>query len=165
MLRYRNKPPRRPKPKPVAKAAPRPGSDKFQMDGAYGMLFGLFGALIVARLVIGAAAGSTQIATVGDRLEFNSATIAPVLGALEVPARLITDPWAPAGAACSLNIAAMSHPGGALTVMAVRPDGVMLSWAGGETSSATADCHDSTEAVLVTDTDYATLLKALSPKH
>jgi hypothetical protein len=165
MLRYRHKPPRRPAQKPTAKAAPRPLGEHFNLGGAYGLLIGLFGVLAAARIIIALAAGASQIATVGDRLAVNPASVSPVAQALAVPARQVADPWAPPGAACRLSLAAMQHPGGTLTVMAVRQDGVMLSWAGGATAPGQADCHAGATPLLVADADYSLLLAAQPAKH
>jgi len=58
----------------------------------------------------------------------------------------------------------MSNPGGALTVMAVRADGVLLSWAGGATSTK-ADCRRANQPILISADDYEALLKTQFPKH
>jgi hypothetical protein len=129
------------------------------------MLIGLFAVLAAARIIIAIAASTSHIATVGDRLAVNPASVSPVSRSLVVPARQVSDPWAPPGAACSLNLAAMQRPGGSLTVMAVRPDGVMLSWAGGATASGAADCHAAGTPVLVADSGYSSLLMAQPAKH
>jgi hypothetical protein len=155
MLRYHNKPPRRRKPR--AKAA----KPRWQLDGAHGMLIGLLIALTALRMTV-AFTVPASVATVGDRVNLGPAN--PILGSLIIPARALGNPFASPGGFCSLDVNGMSHPGGAFTVMAVRADGVMLSWAGGATS-AQADCRSKNQAILISANDYEALLKAQFPKH
>jgi hypothetical protein len=157
MRRYQNNDPRRRR-KPAAKAAP--ASPPALGRSAAPALIGLVATLLIARLVIGIAAA----ATVGDRLQFGPATAPrPPLHEI-IPARRLANPFAQPGAPCKLDINAMSLAGGALTVFAVRPDGVMLSWAGGATAPG-ADCSTPDQQILVATNDYESLLKTQMPKH
>ena len=49
-----------------------------------------------------------------------------------------------------------------MTVLAVRQDGVMLSWAGGATALTSAACRGG-QSVLVADANYSQLLAAQKP--
>jgi hypothetical protein len=160
MLRYHNKPPRRPRPKARAKAAPSE-KPRWQPDSAHAALIGMFIALTALRITI-AFAVPASTATVGDRVELRPATTS--LNNLIIPARALSNPFARPGNFCTLDVNAMSNPGGALTVMAVRADGVLLSWAGGVTSTK-ADCRRANQPILISADDYEALLKTQFPKH
>ncbi len=160
MRRYHNKPPRRPRPKARAKAAPG-AKPRWQPDSSHAALIGMLIALAALRVTI-AFAVPAGAATVGDRVEFGPASTS--LDKLIIPARALGNPFARAGDFCSLDVSEMSNPGGALSVMAVRADGVMLSWAGGPTS-AKADCRRENQPILVSANDYEALLKTQFPKH
>jgi hypothetical protein len=156
MLRYHNKPPRRQKPR--AKAVQ--GKPRWRVDGSYTTLIGLLIVLAALRVTVAFALPGGGPA-VGDRVQFDAASIAPKL---VVSAREVADPFARPGNSCTLDVNEMSHPGGALSVMAVRSDGVLLSWAGGATS-AKADCRSGNQPILISADDYEALLKAEFPKH
>jgi len=158
MLRYRNKPPRRRKPR--AKAGPG-AKPRWQPDSSHPALIGMLIALTGLRITI-AFAVPAGAATVGDRVELGRATTS--FDNLVIPARALSNPFASPGNFCTLDVNAMAHPGGALTVMAVRADGVLLSWAGGATS-AKADCRRANQPILISENDYEALLKTQFPKH
>jgi len=158
MRLYHNKPPRRRKPRANAATGAKP---RWQPDGSVASLIGLLVALTALRITI-AFAVPAGVATVGDRMELGPATTSVVN--LIIPARALGNPFARPGDFCSLDVNEMSHPGGAISVMAVRMDGVMLSWAGGPTS-AKADCRNAGAQILVSASDYEALLKTQFPKH
>jgi hypothetical protein len=155
MRRYHNKP-LRPKQKPPAKP-------RFRFDSEFSALIGLIIVLIVVRLGV-AVAGPAGIATVGDRLLFGASTVPAPMQSMVLPARVVADPFAAAAESCSLDVNEMSHPGGAMTVMAVRHDGVMMSWAGGATDTK-SDCRRVNKQILVSLNDYESLTKTQFPKH
>ncbi len=156
-----NQPRHRPA-KPAAKALPRrrPRQFRLRFDDAYLTLVLLLVIVTVARLAV--AALPTGIAAPGDRLVFGDGVGVP--RRVEVTAHRVAGVWAPPGAACVLDVATMSRRPGALTVLAVRPDGAMLSWAGGPTAPAHADCGGD-GLVLVAPADYLTLVQSRSPKR
>jgi hypothetical protein len=100
-------------------------------------------------------------AHVGDRIEVRVVPPASEQG-LVLPARIVSGPWAAAGRACRLNLARMARPGGAMTVMAVRGDGVMLSWAGGTTAAGRGNCQ-TPEKILLDKAAYQKLRQAEMP--
>ena len=116
----------------------------------------------VLSLFLNSAIGKVPVTQVGDVLEFYPNTISVTAPTTAVPARVIAGPAASPGASCTLDVSSMAIPGGAMTVMATRPDGVMLSWAGGATASKQASCR-SGEPVLVTNAGYERLQMAQKP--
>ena len=107
--------------------------------------------------------GKQPVAHVGDMLGFypNIASVTAPITA--VSARIVAGPGASPGHACTLDVSVMTEPGGAMTVTAVRSDGIVLSWAGGATASRQADCQDNKQ-VLVTNADYQRLQMARTPR-
>ncbi len=158
MRLYHNKP-RRPKPKTAARGDTQ--KQKVQVANASGALIGLLILLAWVRLSI-AAAGTGGAALVGDRVQIGAPAAA--FSDHVVAARALAGPFSPPGISCSLDVNEMAKPGGVLTVMAVRADGVMLSWAGGRTS-AESDCHRLDAPVLISVDDYDAISKAQLPKH
>jgi hypothetical protein len=163
MRRYHNKPHNKPPRPPKTKTAPRPSPEWF--DGVVGSLFGFFGALVGARLLLAALAAMPAIAAVGDRIPIGPASMPAGLTAPDIIVHEVTDPAAAAGPACRLNLAIMKHPGGVFSVLAVRPDGIVLSWAGGPTARGEDACATANESILVALNDYSLLLKRQSLKH
>jgi len=158
--------PRRAKPRAVA-AGHRPAQRKRQqphrrhwLDSAYGTLLLLLGLLAVARVAVGGPL--PPVAEPGDRIVFGVRATQPP--DIAIPAHSVAGVFAPAGAACVLNPATMAHRPGALTVIAARPDGVLLSWAGGPTASEAAGCA-ANATLLVTNTDYARLRDSQTVKR
>ena len=115
--------------------------------------------LTVMALFLNSIIGTEPVAHVGDMLEFYPNTVSITAPTTAVSARIVASPQASAGASCTLDVSSMASPGGAMTVMATRPDGVMLSWAGGATASRQANCR-SDEPVLVTNASYERLQRA-----
>ncbi len=162
MLRYQNKPPRRRVEKPVAKATTTTTVAAQRRDEAFNrrlrlgvtMFYGLAAAVVVvvalARTPI--AAASPQV---GDVLHISTAATGQGARLAMVPARLLAGPWAHPGLACWLDEAVMRQPGGALTVLAIRSDGIMLSWVGGDTARV-ASCPAPGQ-FLVSQADYEAL--------
>ncbi len=96
------------------------------------------------------------VAAVGDRIVFKPGMEVVPAAETVISARVVAGPWAPPARACRLNIRLMTHHFGALTVLAVRADGVMLSWAGGATAKA-GNCAPA-HKLLVGREDYVELL-------
>jgi hypothetical protein len=172
------KPPKRPHSKPVAKAiVQQPENSPFRKSADSTIkLVSAVASRVVSRLLVGMLvllallvfvrilAGSVQpVAQVGDMLGFYHGGVSVTAPNTVVQARLIAGPWAAPDRACTLNVSAMTKPGGTMSVMAVRADGVMLSWAGGATAAGGADCK-AAEQILVTDADYVRLQRALAPR-
>ncbi len=129
-------------------------------DSAYGTLLALLGLLAVARVAVGGTL--PPVAQPGDRIVFGA--LAGRSPDIAIPAHLVAGIFAPPGAACVLDPAAMAAQPGALAVIAARPDGVMLSWAGGPTAPAPASCA-ANATFLVNDIDYIRLRDSQSPKR
>ncbi len=133
-----------------------------RFDLAAKSLFGLIALLFIAGLWHGSATGVTPVAEVGDRLHFTHATASDTAALTAVPAQHVSDLWASPGGQCLLDVPTMMQPGGAMTVMALRADGVLLLWAGGATAPGPANCQGKDE-ILVSDANYARLEKAEAP--
>lgn len=158
MLRYDNKPPRRRVDRPVTKAvAVQRRTEELNRRARFG--FTLFYGL-AATVVVVSALARTPLATaaapqVGDVLHVTTTATAPGARLAEVPARLLAGPWGHPGLGCWLDESVMRQPGGTLTVLAVRADGVMLSWVGGDTARV-ASCPAPGQ-FLVSAADYGAL--------
>ena len=140
-------------------------------DAAFNALYGCTALLMLARLVSGAAF-TGPVAQVGDMVDFGAWRSSSFgIPRLIVAARVVgggdaASSWAPAGNACRLDVVLMTKLGSALTVLAVRPDGVLLSWAGTATSRGAGDCAPN-KTILVDDADYQRLAAAQvgNPAH
>jgi hypothetical protein len=157
MLRYDNRPPRRRVDKPVTKTiAAQRRTETLNRRARF--VFTLFYGLAAAVIVVSALA-KTPLAgaspQVGDVLHITTAATAPGARLAMVPARLLTGPLAHPGQGCWLDETVMRQPGGTLTVLAVRSDGVMLSWVGGDTARV-ASCAAPSQ-FLVSASDYNAL--------
>ncbi len=109
------------------------------------------------RLVSAAVAHPPPAATPGDIVPITR--VANWMSSVNhVDARNLSSAFARPGSACSLQIGRMAQHGGDLTVLAVRPDGVMLSWAGGPTAAPAQACAGGETGILVSDADYRSLL-------
>lgn len=82
-----------------------------------------------------------------------------------IPARLLASAWVRPGKSCILDLGYMARPGGALTVLAVRPDGVMADWAGGQTAPDDDACRQGRGGILIPSGEYRALLTSLMPRH
>jgi len=102
-------------------------------------------------------------AQVGDMLKLSPAAVPPRAMASAVQARLVAGPLAKPGGVCVLDETVMLKPGGVLTTMAVRPDGVMLAWNGGATAQGAVACPSSSQ-FLVSRNDYLKLYEIEVPK-
>jgi hypothetical protein len=120
--------------------------------------------MLIANIWHSSVTGASYVAQVGDRLQFTTQSASVTALTTAVPARYVTDSWASPGKQCLLNVPTMLKPGGAMTVMALRADGVLLLWAGGATAPGAANCQGSDE-LLVSDENYARLEKAEAPAH
>ncbi len=152
MLRY--PPPSRGPKKPAAQAAGRKRQAwPFRMTDEFGTLFCLLLAVTALRVAVSFAA--PPVAVPGDRVTFTHNPSLPP-DTRVVTARLVGGPFAPAGATCRLDLRQMAAAPGAMTVMAVRTDGVMVSWAGGPTAAVNG-CQGKAGEILLATADYATL--------
>lgn len=153
---------------PKRSRQPRPPAAGRQMP-KWRRLFGsrrLIDALVIglafvtaARLVSAAVAHSPPVAMPGDIVQIERATNWMGQGPVAVvKARNLRNAFAAPGRACELNIRQMARAGGSFTVLAVRHDGVMLSWAGGPTAAPGQACAGGQTGVLVSDGDYRSLL-------
>jgi hypothetical protein len=137
MLRYDNKPPRRRVDKPVTKAMAVQRRTE-AINRCVRMGFTVFYSLAATVLVCTAVAKTPAVTgpspLVGDVLQITTEATAPGARLVAVPARLLAGPWANPGQGCWLDENVMREPGGTLTVLAVRSDGIMLSWVGGNTA-------------------------------
>ena len=157
MLRYENKPPRRRVEKPVTKAMAVQRRTE-TLNRRVRLAFTAFYGVAAAVLVVSAVAKTSMagpLPQVGDVLHITTAATAQGARLALVPAKLLTGPWAQPGQGCWLNEAVMRAPGGTLTVLAVRADGVMLSWVGGDTAHV-ASCPAPGQ-FLVSEADYQAL--------
>jgi hypothetical protein len=148
----------------VAKALAQEQRREDQLRLLDGILPVLYGVLVgtMAWHLTGSSARLGRVAQVGDQLTFSAALASPILPAdAEIAARHVAGPWAPPGGNCLLDVPAMQH-GGAMTVMALRPDGVMLSWAGGATAAGSSACHGGDD-VLVSNANYEQLAADVAP--
>jgi hypothetical protein len=155
MLRFTNRP-RRPRPQ----AAVRPASKWRRFFGSRRLFDAvMLGATFVtaARLVSAAVAHPPPVATPGDMVPIEQAA-GWMAGVDVVHAHNLRGVFAPPGRACELDIHRMAQTGGSFTVLAVRPDGVMLSWAGDPTAAPGRACAGGQTGILVSDEDYRSLL-------
>ncbi|HEY1856218.1 hypothetical protein [Acidocella sp.] len=152
--------PRRPRPNEAPKAAPRQTTKWRRLLGSRRVIDTvLLGLTMVtaARLVSAAVAHPPPVAVPGDIVPIERAAnwMADVN---VVHAHNLSGPFAAPGSVCQLNISRMAKTGGSLTVLAVRADGVMLSWAGGPTAAPGKACAGGQTGLLVSDADYRSLL-------
>jgi hypothetical protein len=157
--------------KPVSKAAVRPSKPAEPLrnfDWVAPGLVCLLAFLGLALLWFGNVTILSRVAQVGDRLALTASSVSITAATTMVPARFLSTPWASPGHDCVLDVSTMVRPGGTITVVALRPDGVMLSWAGGATALGTADCrgknHDKgpDQGYLVSDFNYQRLAMAVT---
>jgi len=159
MLRYRNKPKSEQRPQAVKRSTVEFGQNKYDAEIGSLVILGPFIFALLA-MYLGLIATNKFIeyrsaARVGDILEIPvqeavAANIAPI------PARLLATPWASPGRACSLDVRNIGRYGGSATVLAVRPDGVMLQWAGRPTALGNGDC-ETQQPILIKNADYREL--------
>jgi hypothetical protein len=116
----------------------------------------------VLRIIFLNILAASPLTYVGDMLDFHANSSAAWDQGIAVPARRVAGPWAAPGITCELDEPTMAKSGGELTVMAIRPDGIMLSWAGGPTAPGQADCTNGAQ-MLVTTSSYIKLSSAEAP--
>jgi hypothetical protein len=165
MLRYHNRPPRRPRPKTEAKVATRRTPKWWQVraDSTQDFFMTLIAGLTLAKFVSVAIANPAPVAVPGDIVQLSTArTITPYE---TIQVHQLATPWAKTGAACTLDVSLMAHEGGALSVLAVRKDGVMASWAGGPTAAAGESCQAGNGGLLIPAADYSGLLVRPMPRR
>jgi hypothetical protein len=110
-----------------------------------------------ARLVSAAVAQSPRVAMPGDIVPIERTTNW-IAGVNVMKAHDLSDAFAAPGRACQLDIKYMARTGGSFAVLAVRADGVMLSWAGGPTAAPGQACAGGETGILVSDADYRSML-------
>ena len=151
-------------PKPRrSKAAVKPPAR--QSDDVYRVFFSLVMLAFAARILfgcVGALGGWQPVAQVGDRLDFGPAFAGAMTASAN--ARLVATPWSVPGRTCRLDTATMNGRGGAMTVMAVRQDGVMVSWAGGATAPGPKACGRG-QSILLAAADYQQLWATQTPRR
>jgi hypothetical protein len=165
MLRYHNRPPRRLRPKPEAKVATRPAPKWWQVraDSRQNLIMMLVAVVTLVRFVSAAIANPAPVAVPGDIVPLGTARSMTPYETIQV--RALATPWAKPGAACTLDVARMAHEGGAFSVLAVRNDGVMVSWAGGPTAAPAEACQPGPGGLLVPTADYSGLLVRPMPRR
>ena len=165
MLRYPNRPPRRPRAKAEAKVATRrsPKWWPVRLNATQDVFMTLIAALTLVKFVSVAIANPAPVAVPGDMVQLSMAH--PIMSYETIPARELASPWAKPGAACTLDVALMAKEGGTFSVQAVRKDGLMLSWAGGPTDNAGAACSSASGGVLIPTADYSGLQVRPMPKR
>lgn len=137
MLRYSNKPPRRRVDRPVTKAVAvqrRTEALNRRVRFGFTLFYGVAATVAVLSMLAKTPIASAASPQVGDVLHISTEATAPGARLAMVPARLLSGPWGHPGLACWLDESMMRQPGGTLTVLAVRSDGIMLSWVGGGTA-------------------------------
>jgi hypothetical protein len=158
MLRFSKRP--RPLPKEAPKAVPRQRRKARPLPGARRVIDVLLVAVSLvtaARLVSAAVAYPPPVAVPGDIVPLGRA--ANWMANVNVMnARDLSGAFAAPGRACRLDISRMAQAGGSFTVLAVRADGVMLSWAGGPTAAPGQACAGGATAMLISAGDYRSLL-------
>lgn len=102
-------------------------------------------------------------AHVGDLLRFEPASAPDHTPAPVVPAQNIGNVLANPGAKCILDVAVMRNPGAAMSVLAVRADGVVLTWAG-KTTANSQGCTPGA-SVFIAAENYDVLAMAARPSH
>jgi len=166
MLRYSNKPPRKRQDEPVAKAIARQKAAvevQRHLSRCAKMFYCGMVVCLALRGIGSLLPQPGETAQVGDMLKLSEAVAVPGAPRAVVPARLVTGPWAKPGGVCGLDESVMLKPGGVLTTMAVRPDGVMLTWNGGATAQGAASCPSSSQ-LLISREDYQKLYKIEVPR-
>lgn len=146
----------------IARQRPHDGSRHAPGDPLL-VVYGLLSLLVIGPLLVGTIMGPQRVAQVGDMLEFTAATVPATAPATTVPAQRLAGPQAAPSRDCALDVSAMAKPGGAMTVLALRADGVVLSWAGGATAPGAADCGDKGQ-IFVSNSGYRQLFVAQLPR-
>jgi hypothetical protein len=150
--------------KPAIKATMPRQKDALEnrkFDNTYFKFVCLTVSFTMTSMLLNSIIGTQPVAQVGDMLGFYSNTASVTAPITAVPARVVAGPGASPGHPCTLDVSVMTKPGGAMTVMAVRPDGVVLSWAGGATASKQAGCQGNVQ-LLVANAGYQRLQMALT---
>jgi len=120
--------------------------------------------LTVAKLISVAVANPTPVAVPGDIIKIKG-QLFWAQPSNEIKVWPVATPWARPARVCAFDIGLMAREGGALTVLAVRKDGVMLSWAGGPTAAAGRACHAGPGGILISTSEYQGLLMRLTRRH
>jgi hypothetical protein len=159
MLRYRNKQKTERRPKSLQRSTLQGGKTRYGDEIGSLVILGPFLFALLA-MYLGLVATNKFLeyrsaARVGDILEI-PVQVAVVSNIGPIPARRLATPWAPPGRACSLDVRSIGRYGGSATVLAVRPDGVMLEWAGQPRALGNGDC-ETQQPILIKNTDYREL--------
>jgi hypothetical protein len=152
--------------KPVAKLATgwKKSERQSQVSDGFIALALFWSALVLFGLFLSFVIETPPGAHVGDTLDFHAGAPLATGSDTKVQAQLVAGPWAPPTRSCTLDVSVMEKTGGEMSVMAVRPDGVMLFWAGGATATGKSDCKGNESIIVATD-GYAQLQIALAPKR
>jgi hypothetical protein len=159
MLRYRNKQKTERRPKSLQRSTLQGGKTRYGDEIGSLVILGPFLFALLA-MYLGLVATNKFLeyrsaARVGDILEIPvQEAVASNIG--PIPARLLATPWGSPGRACSLDVRSIGRYGGSATVLAVRPDGVMLEWAGRPKALGNGSCKTQ-QPILITGTDYREL--------
>jgi hypothetical protein len=141
---------------------PKDGLTNRKFDDTYFKFVCLMVSFTMTSLLLNSIIGKQPVAQVGDMLGFYPNTASVTAPITAVSARIVAGPGASPGHTCTLDASVMTKPGGAVTVMGVRSDGVVLSWAGGATASKQAGCQGNAQ-FLVANADYQRLQMARTP--
>jgi hypothetical protein len=166
MFTSNNRRPKQPAEKPVTKAIAQQKKTEKRLrkfDQAIIVVYGFLVLVVLARSLGGNFSFSWPVAQVGDRLVYSAASLAVTAPTTSVPAALVSGPWSRPGRSCVLDMSTMAKPGGAAMVTAIRPDGVMMLWAGGPTASGAANCSTNSP-ILVSNENYTRLVNAQMPQ-
>jgi hypothetical protein len=134
------------------------------MEFTAGLVLVLLGVLVAGCAIKTAMAEVPPIAAVGDQVRLTTA-IPGDAPALTLRAHEIATVFSAPDRACALDTWRMAQDGGVLTVVAVRPDGMVLSWAGGATARGDIGCRSISGELILSQNDYATLLRSRGAKH
>jgi hypothetical protein len=134
-----------------------PERQRFSVDSVSLLYVVLLAALFIIHFVFGA-----RPAAVGDELVFEAGKMALQAENLVVPARVITEASDSPGRSCSLDVTVMTAADGRMNVLALRRDGVLLSWTGQRTAAGEMNCGPN-EQILVSDSNYERLSTTQAP--
>jgi len=158
MLRYHNKPPKRPE-KPVTRAVAqqrRTELSKRRFRLAIEICYVTLVGFLLLQWAGGGLSAAERVAQPGDMLRIAANEVPPGARASAVPANLVLSPQGRAGPTCTLDEHVMLKPGGTLTVLEARANDVVLAWAGGATAAGADACPKAAQ-LLVSDADYEKL--------
>ena len=134
---------------------------QFKIDDGLITVTIVWTSLVVWYLFVSSITSSERVAEVGDMLDFHADDVSITAPNTAVQAKIAAGPWASPDRTCELDVGLMEKPGGVMSVTAVRPDGVLLSWTGGATAGGKLSCKGN-EPILVENAGYGRLQMALA---